>query len=259
MNAVVIAGGTPPPEDPLYPYTQGQSKALLDVAGKPMLQWVLDALSGARTVTSVTLIGPAAAHGMPCWKPVHYLPEQQGLLANVQAGIREVAQREPAAGHVLIVSSDIPGITPEMVDWRVEAALDSESDFDYAVVERRVMEARFPGSNRSYVPLRDAEVCGGDMNVVRAATVADERLWQRLVDARKSALRQAALLGFDTLFLLLTRRLTLAQAEKLASKRLGLQGKVRLAPYAEIAMDVDKPHQLELMRRDLVQRASLSS
>ncbi|HKZ55736.1 MAG TPA: nucleotidyltransferase family protein, partial [Anaerolineales bacterium] len=181
MNAVVIAGGTPPPEDPLYPYTQGQSKALLDVAGKPMLQWVLDALSGARTVTSVTLIGPAAAHGMPCWKPVHYLPEQQGLLANVQAGIREVAQREPAAGHVLIVSSDIPGITPEMVDWRVEAALDSESDFDYAVVERRVMEARFPGSNRSYVPLRDAEVCGGDMNVVRAATVADERLWQRLV------------------------------------------------------------------------------
>ena len=44
MDAIVIAGGIPQPEDPLYTYSHGDSKALIDVAGKPMVQWVLDAL-----------------------------------------------------------------------------------------------------------------------------------------------------------------------------------------------------------------------
>jgi nitrite reductase/ring-hydroxylating ferredoxin subunit len=37
MDAIVLAGGIPLPEDPLYPYTQGHSKALVDIAGKPMV------------------------------------------------------------------------------------------------------------------------------------------------------------------------------------------------------------------------------
>ena len=47
MDVVVLAGGKAGPEDPLYPYIQDKSKALVEIAGKPMAQWVLDALSGA--------------------------------------------------------------------------------------------------------------------------------------------------------------------------------------------------------------------
>ena len=50
MDAIVIAGGVPKPEDPLYEYTQGQPKALLDIAGKSMVQWVLDALAEADSI-----------------------------------------------------------------------------------------------------------------------------------------------------------------------------------------------------------------
>ena len=57
MDAIVIAGGIPQPQDPLYTYSQGDSKALIDIAGKPMIQWVLDALSGARQVDNVILVG----------------------------------------------------------------------------------------------------------------------------------------------------------------------------------------------------------
>jgi NDP-sugar pyrophosphorylase family protein len=48
MDAVVTAGGIPQPEELLYPYTQGKPKAMLDIGGKPMVQWVLDALSGSK-------------------------------------------------------------------------------------------------------------------------------------------------------------------------------------------------------------------
>jgi hypothetical protein len=119
------------------------------------------------------------------------------------------------------------------------------------------MEARYPASKRSYVHLRDMAVCGGDMNVIQAQTVvAHEGLWKRLIDARKSALKQASLLGYDTLILLMLRLLTLESAERIASRRLGIRGRAVVCPYAEIGMDVDKPHQLEIMRVDLAQRVA---
>jgi hypothetical protein len=90
------------------------------------------------------------------------------------------------------------------------------------------------------------------MNMARTLTaVGNEALWQRIIAARKSALKQAALLGFDTLFLLLFRLITLEDAVEKVSKRLGVKGRAILCPYAEIGMDVDKPHQLELLRADL--------
>jgi hypothetical protein len=51
--------------------------------------------------------------------------------------------------------------------------------------------------------------------------------------------------------LLLLRRVTLEGAVKRASRRLKVKGRAIVCPYAEVGMDVDKPHQLEIMRQDL--------
>jgi hypothetical protein len=34
MDAIITAGGIPQPDDPLYEYTQGSHKALLDIASQ---------------------------------------------------------------------------------------------------------------------------------------------------------------------------------------------------------------------------------
>jgi GTP:adenosylcobinamide-phosphate guanylyltransferase len=251
MNAIVIAGGIPTADDQLYLYTKGSAKSLLDVAGKPMIQWVLDALDKAPSVGEVIVVGLPSGTELQISKPMTFLPDQRSMLRNVKAGIEELSYHRPLEDHVLLVSSDIPAITAEIVEWRIQAARAADADLDYAVVERSTMEARFPGSNRSYVRLRDAEVCGGDINVARLSLVQDELLWDRIIEARKNAFKQAALLGFGTLFLVMTRRLTLADAERRVSMQLGLKGKVNRSPFAEVAMDIDKPHQLELLRRDL--------
>jgi hypothetical protein len=118
------------------------------------------------------------------------------------------------------------------------------------------MEARFPGSNRSYVRLKDVEVCGGDLNVARTSMVNENNeLWDRIIASRKNAFKQAALLGYDTLLLLLLRAISLEGAVKKVTRRLKLSGRALVSPYAELAMDVDKPHQLELLRADLAKRA----
>ncbi len=254
MYAFVTAAGVPSPDDPLYAETQGRPKAMLEIAGRPMLQWVLDALGEARRVEGVVLVGAESVNGLTCSKPLTRIPDQGGLLANVEAGANGILRLDPSAAQVLAVSSDIPAITPQMVDWTIESASASDDDLDYMVVDRETMEARFPGSNRTYVRLKDEEVCGSDMNVMRAGLVNDRAFWEKLVSARKNPLKQASLLGPDLLFLILARQMSLSRAERMVSRRLRLRGRVIRCPYAEMAMDVDKPHQLALLREDLGRR-----
>lgn len=255
MDALVTAGGIPKKEEPLYQYTQGQSKALVDVAGKSMIQWVLDALGASSKIDRVVVVGVDESSGLTCSKPLSFLPNSGSMIDNIKVGTQKIEELNPNSKYLLVVSSDIPAITPEMVDWTVDAAMQTQDDLYYSVVTRQVMEARFPGSNRTYTKLRGIELAGGDMNVVANWTVtANEALWARIEDARKSPLKQAALIGFDTLFLVLFRLVDLEAAAKQVSRRLGIKGRALLCPYAEVAMDVDKPHQLEILRADLENR-----
>jgi GTP:adenosylcobinamide-phosphate guanylyltransferase len=254
MDALVTAGGTPAPGEPLYEVAEGRPKALIDMAGKAMAQWVLDALGGASRVDRVVLVGVSPDSGLTCAKPIEFVPDQGSMLGNIKAGIGHILKADTGAQHVLVVSSDIPGITSEMVDWTVDTTMQTNDDLYYSVIERAIMESRYPGSKRSYVRLKDVEVCGGDMNVIRTTLAGDEVLWERLVAARKNAMKQAALVGPDILFLVLIGQLSLHSAESKISKRLKLRGRVVLTPFAEIGMDVDKPFQLELMRQDLARR-----
>jgi molybdopterin-guanine dinucleotide biosynthesis protein A len=254
MDAIVLAGGTPGPGDLLYSQAHGKPKAMIDIAGKPMAQWVLDAIGGSSTITHVFLIGLPEDCGLTSQKPVDFVPDQGDMVANVKAGMHRASQLHPHDTHALLASGDIPGITTEIVDWRAREILEAQADLDYAVVERSVMEKRYPGSRRSYTRLKDVEVCGGDLNGVRVTLGADEPIWQKLVAARKNALKQAALVGWDILFLTLTRQLTLADGERRVSQHLQLKGHACLTPYAEVGMDVDKPFQLEIMRQDMAAR-----
>jgi GTP:adenosylcobinamide-phosphate guanylyltransferase len=252
MDAVITAGGIPDPEDPLYEYTQGESKALLEIAGKPMAQWVLDAVCESEKIDRIVMVGLEPDCGVACDKPMTYIPNQGGMLDNVRTSIDKVVELNPDSELVMLVSSDIPALTTEMVDWVIDTVLETEDDFYYNLITREVMEARFPGANRSFVKLKDVEVCGGDLNVARvAAAHGNDELWNKLISARKNVIKQAALFGISTLILMLTRRLSLEDAVPRVEKQLGIKGRAVLCPYAELAMDVDKPHQLEILRKDL--------
>ena len=171
MDAVVLAGGIPQPNEPLYSYSHGEAKALIDMAGKPMIQWVLDALGASKSIEHVVVIGLSDKARLPCKKPLTYLPNQGKLLENLKAGAAKVLEINPKAEYVLFVSSDIPSITAEMVEWLIATCKQTDDDLYYNVVRREDMERVFPGSRRTYTRLKDLAVCGGDMNMVRASIV----------------------------------------------------------------------------------------
>jgi hypothetical protein len=76
-------------------------------------------------------------------------------------------------------------------------------------------------------------------------------MWEQLIGNRKSPFKQAATIGFGTLFLLLLGRLTLAETVARVTQRIGITGRPIVWKQAEPGMDVDKPHQLELVRTDM--------
>ncbi len=252
MDAIVIAGGIPRPEDSLYTYSHGDSKALIDVAGKPMVQWVLDALSGAKRVDNVIVVGLSAKSPLRCTKPLHYVSNQGRMLANIVAGVDKALELNKKNQYVLIVSSDIPTLKPDMVDWLVDTCMETKDDLYYGVCPKNVMESRFPSSKRTYTHLKDMDVCGADMNITHVRMTTEHLdMWESLIGTRKSPLKQAGIIGFGTLFALFTRRLTLEDAVARVCNRIGIKGRAIVWDHAEPCMDVDKPSQLELLRDDL--------
>lgn len=274
MDAIVLAGGRLPPEDPASATVPGGLKCLQVVGDRTMLQWSLDALSAARGIGRVIVVGVPPETALDCAHPLEVFPAERDMIRSLQAAaVRLVAARpgaaaddgEAAAGaqapggpesaQALVVSADAPLVTGEMLDWMRERALEGGADVTICTVERSVMEARFPGAKRTYVRLRDAEVCGGDVAAFRLA-IADRgvELAERLVRARKRPWQIAAIVGPGTLAALMAGRLTVAQALRALNARLDLKLNVLVSPYAEMAMDVDKPAQLALVRAALEAR-----
>jgi GTP:adenosylcobinamide-phosphate guanylyltransferase len=253
IDAVLLAGGNPSPDSPLYSHTQGKPKASLDIGGKPMLQWVVDALEGAETINKVVVVGSEFLKDeIQSTKIARFVPEAGDMMMNFKRGADLILEINPAAELIAIVSADIPLITPESVDWVINHSLESEKELNYFVIDQFVMEERFPESGRSYTRLKDMSVCGGDLAVIHLDLYTKKKdFWNKLIKARKSSFHQAALIGIDILLLLVLRRLTLDDVVLKVTHRLNITGKGLLCPYPEIGMDIDKPQQLELARREL--------
>lgn len=256
VDALVAAGGLAEPDDPLYPLVHETPKALLPIAGKPMTQWVLDALAGSERIDRVVVIGLASESGLTCGdKQLDFIPSARSMVENARAGMSRILQLNPSAKRALWVSADIPTIRSEHINWLVAEDLKTDHDFCYSVIERSVMEARFPGSRRSYTYLKDAAVCGGDASMLATRLVTEHNpIWEKITAARKNVFKQASLMGFQTLLLLALRQLTAERAVQLVSKHMGMTGRPVFCPYAEIGMDVDKPWQYEMVKRELESR-----
>lgn len=255
MDALITAGGIPRPGEPMYELTRGGNKALVPIAGKPMAQWVLDALALSNRVRRAVVVGLDGGLSYP--RELVYLPNQGGLLDNMMAGARKIVELDPQADYLLVISGDIPAVTASQIDWVIDEALSTQDDVYYCVIERRTMEERFPGCHRTFYRFRDEQVCGGDLAVVHTRVFSGETgVWKRLTEARKSRLKTAAAIGFGLLALFLLHRLTIDETVRRAGLRLKVRGRAIHCPFPEVGMDVDKPFQKDLVEEYLLRRAA---
>jgi len=255
MQAIITAGGTFNADDPLFIETGIAKKALLPMGGKTMIRWVAEALIGSKHIDGLVVVGLQPDEFEADDIPVAYVENQGNIVDNVLAGMRQVEQIDPDFKKVVLCSSDIPLITPKIVDGFVETCLADDGDLHYTVVEEKVMEARFPHSNRTFTRLKGGRYAGGDILMLdRAPVNANVELIRGLTGQRKHFLAQARMLGFTFIFRFLFGLMDLPEATVRASKILNLDGQVLDYPHAEVGMDVDKLNQYVLVKNDLEAR-----
>lgn len=242
MQAIVLAGQR---NRAFTALSDVSYEALVPVAGRPMVDYVLDALLAARAVDGIVMVGPP--RGLD---GVNEVPPGPSLWDNLAAGLGRLDSTDDS---VLVVTSDIPLIDGRMVDGFVEAA--PPADLVYPVISKADTVAKFPGTERTYVRLRGAPYTGGNLVLARPRALARVReRAEKLVAHRKAPVKLALDVGPLLLLKFLLGRLSLAEAERRVSAVFDIEGRVVVSRDPEIGVDVDKPSDLALVEQVLAGR-----
>lgn len=245
-NAVVLGGGDP--GDPFAAAHGVGVKALIPLAGAPLGLHVLRTLRESGCIGKVAYVGPTTPEMNPLID--ERVTDRGSLLANLEAGVAAL----PDGARVLVVTADIPLMTPEQLcDVLEQAAQESpDAGLVYPVVTKEACDAAFPGVKRTYVKVRDGTFTGGNLFLLDPRLISQflPRL-REVLGARKAPLKLAGLIGPSVLLRLVTGRLDVATLESKVSEILGVQARALITPHAAIGTDVDKGSDLELARRVL--------
>ncbi len=255
FTALVLAGERGA-HDPLTEPSGVPCKALVPVGGIPMILRVLDALGHSREVGPILLSGPAQAQleqaselqegiaaGRWGWCPPEASPSASAFAA---------LGTLPPDAPVLVTTADHALLRPEVVDYFCSAARWAECDLAVALVEHERVLSAFPDAARTRLRFRGGAYCGCNLYAfLTPGSRAAAAFWRQVEQDRKRPWRMIRKLGWLPLLAYLMGRLSLDDSLGLLSERLGLVIRPVLLPFAEAAVDVDKPSDLELAERIL--------
>ena len=233
IPAVVTAGGR---LDGALAEATGQSvKALVALDDTPMLSRVLGALAASDRVGDTVVVGPDTlkphvAH------PNRLLAEGDSGIENLLHGLQAV---EAGEGFALFAASDLPFLCVESVRWLIDSAPD-DADIVFPITDRQRYEARFPGTPGAWTKLRDGELTGGSVFLMRPAAIQRNRgLIEKVFNARKNQWQLAQLLGLSFALKFATGGLTVAAAEARATALTGCRCRALPDAHPHLACDLD--------------------
>lgn len=251
IDALILAGRRSGEADPLAGVENVPHKALLTAGGKPLIRRVVEALKGSARIDRLTIAAPVDVRGaigaalgdLDGWT----FADAAGSPASTALAHLDAAAPERG---LLLTTCDHALLSADMVRRFLDEA--RKGDAGAACVDRKTYEQRFPGSKRTFIKLKDLQFSGANLfwfAGARAKGVAD--FWRRLEAKRKKPLDMAREIGVFTALSYLTGSMTTADLQKTIRRRTKVDVRLITLPYAEAAIDVDKPQDLDLVRKIL--------
>ena len=156
---------------------------------------------------------------------------------------------------VLMTTCDHPLLTPDMIEAFVDGAKNSGADVCVGLADKTVIQPAYPHVKRTYLKFRDRSVSGCNLfYIANDKGLEAIRFWQQAQHYRKRPVRLAASIGWGVLLRYISGSLTLEGAFAYASRRLGITARPIILPFAEAAIDVDKPSDKVLVEQILQAR-----
>ena len=252
-TALLLAGSRPG-GDPFATAQGAPAKALIRVAGVPMVARVTATLLACPQIGRVVVLAQAPDMLRPVLPPSARI-ELRASGATIAQTVREFATGEPAPWPLFVTTADHALLTPETVAAFL-AAVRGPDDVAVGVVSRAVVRARFPDNKRTWLRFGDGQYTGANLFALTGpAALAALGFWAEVEQDRKKGWRLVAKLGPGLLLRALLGRLTLQGALDAAGARLGARIKAVALADPLAAVDVDKESDLALATAVLEGRA----
>ncbi|MFO1036930.1 MAG: nucleotidyltransferase family protein [Geminicoccaceae bacterium] len=251
FTALVLAGSRRGETDSVAMHAGVKHKSLAPAGGVPMLTRVVDSLRQSPSVGRILVCAEDRGLVTTAAPGTDFFPAEGSPSRSVGSALRSVTP------PLLVTTSDHALLTPAMVETFCTAASASGADVAAGVAASATIRAAYPDAVRTFWRFRDEAYSGANLFALMSKGAEPAvSFWRRAEDERKRPWRIVRILGVDNLLLYLCRLLTLQQAFARLSRRL----KVRIAPivlpFAEAAIDVDKPTDLDLANSILARRAA---
>jgi GTP:adenosylcobinamide-phosphate guanylyltransferase len=242
VDALILAGA--PNTKKLAAVSPESYEALIPLAGRPMVDFVVTALNESPSVGKVVIVGPSGLDYLQGNNKVTAIvPCGDTLMANLRRGLDTLG----TSGLVLVATADIPLLTALAVEDFLAQANKYPADFYYSIVEKSVGDAKYPEVKRTYVRLKEGTFTGGNLLLLNPRIL--DRGWKWAEDMfrlRKEPLKMCRLLGWGFFVRLLLGQLTITAVEQRFEQLFEAKGKAVISPYPEVGIDVDKPADYEL-------------
>jgi len=242
-TAVVLAGSRPR-RDAFAEQYGTDLKALIPVAGEPMVRRPVEALLASAQIGKILVLSqqPARiAKALPADPRIEQRESKGTIAETLLAMLGDLGTNWP----LLVTTADHALLDPATVDEFCEAA--SGADIAIGVVERANLLRRLPHTRRTWLKFRGGAYTGANLFALKSPDVRPAiELWRSVEQDRKKAWRIVSLLGPGVLALVALRLITLDGVMARLSARLGLTVKaVRLTnPLAGVDVDKAEDHVL---------------
>lgn len=229
------------------------SKALLPIAGKPMLAHVLRALADAPQVSRVTVVAQVTAPlaASPDIAGVSHGVEWRDSPGSIADAVRQELER--ARGPLFVTTADNVLLTPAMIaQFLVDA---SDADVAVGLVERRAVEAAGHSTHRTWLKFRGGQWSGANLfRLGGPQALPLLEFWRGLEQDRKKGMKLIGAFGPSLLLGAGLRLLDIHTFANRVAARFGLSGKVVALAAAEACIDADKPADIPVIAAILAAR-----
>jgi CTP:molybdopterin cytidylyltransferase MocA len=260
LTALLLAGSRPG-VDPLAAHFGVPTKALVPLVGETMLSRVARVLVSHPAVSRVIILGQQGAdlsqHPDTAWLGDNPAISFESGGDSVSAAIGGALNRHPGEYPFFVTTADHALLDAATLDAFLGPALASGADVAFGMVERKVLEAGYPGNRRTWLRFRGGSYSGANLFLFahpRAARAL--ALWGGIEQQRKKGRAIIAAFGPFLLLGVSLRLLTLAGALTRAGRRLGLTAAAIELPVAEACIDVDRLEDHELATQILSRRSA---
>jgi len=240
---LILAGQREGVVDPLCEAMEVSHKADIPVSGVPMLARVKDALNNSGLNDNIYISGYSDSQ-------LKQVSSGKGPADSVALALGEIGQYP-----CLITTCDHALLTPDILHSFIQGAEAIGADICVGLATKNIIQAEYPDTKRTYLRFSDEAVSGCNLfYIANGNGLKAIEFWQSVQHFRKNPFKLARKTGFLIGFKYALGRLSLKEAFDYAAARIGITAAPVLLPFAEAAIDIDKPSDLVLVEQILGQR-----